>query len=332
MSGNNVSIAMCTFNGDRYLREQLESFKSRTRLPKELVVCDDGSSDDSVQIVQAFADRAGFPVRIFENRQTLGSTKNFEKAIGLCEGDIIFLADQDDVWLPNKLFRVMEEFSQSQDLAGVLTDAIVADQGLEPLGFTFWQATRFKSIQRERAMKGRLGTLLRYNTSMVGATFAFRAAYRDLVLPIPDHWTHDAWIILIISALARVETLPEPLNIWRQHEGQQVGSWEKKSFSEQKEIAKHKDIHIAAGLAAGQYEAAAERLAAMVLKSPTEGKTLAQLSGRLEEKALHLRNRADLPRARALRLAPVTREICSRRYHRYSSGLRSSAKDLFFRA
>lgn len=332
MKGKNVSIAMCTFNGARYLLEQLESFGSQTLLPNELVVCDDGSSDDSVEIAHAFADQAGFPVRIYKNNYNLGSTKNFEKAINLCEGDIIFLADQDDVWLPNKLSRVMEEFSKDQDLAGVLTDAIVADKNLEPLGYTFWQATRFNRAQRERAVKGRPGTLLKYNASMAGATFAFRATYRDLVLPIPGYWTHDAWIILLIAALARVEILPESLNIWRQHARQQVGSWKKKSFSEQKEIALHKDIHGVADLATRQYETALERLAEISLNNPAEGMSIERLSWRLGEKALHLRNRADLPKAWFLRLAVVTREICSYRYHRYSSGYRSAARDLFFHA
>ncbi len=97
------------------------------------------------------------------------------------------------------------------------------------------------------------------------------------------------------------------------------------------EIASNKDMHGAADLAARQYDAAEERLAAMGLNRPVEGKTLARLSGRLEEKAFHLRSRPYLPRARALRLAFVNREICSRRYHRYSSGFRGLARDMFFR-
>src|SRR6266436_7212118 len=103
MSDYRISVAMCTYNGARFLPRQLESIATQTRLPDELVVCDDGSSDESVAIVRWFANSAPFTVRLEINERNLGSTKNFGKAIGLCEGDIIALADQDDVWKPLKL-------------------------------------------------------------------------------------------------------------------------------------------------------------------------------------------------------------------------------------
>src|SRR5688572_14133745 len=100
---NKFSVAMCTYNGARYLKEQLDSFTVQTRLPDELIVCDDGSSDETCQIVSTFAASAPFTVRLEVNQQTLGSTQNFAKAIQLCRGDLIALCDQDDVWLPGKL-------------------------------------------------------------------------------------------------------------------------------------------------------------------------------------------------------------------------------------
>src|SRR5690242_1846918 len=98
-----ISVAMCTFNGARFLPEQLESITAQTRLPDELVICDDRSADESLEIIRAFLDRPPFTVRLEINERNLGSTKNFEKAIGLCQGEIIALADQDDVWFPQKL-------------------------------------------------------------------------------------------------------------------------------------------------------------------------------------------------------------------------------------
>src|SRR6266567_6944512 len=103
MSKSRISVAMCTYNGARFLREQLESIAAQSRLPDELVVCDDGSTDETVETIKAFVGRAPFAVRLEINSKNLGSTKNFEKAIGLCEGEIIALADQDDVWKPQKL-------------------------------------------------------------------------------------------------------------------------------------------------------------------------------------------------------------------------------------
>ena len=94
---------MCTYNGAQFLKEQLASIAAQFRPPDELVVCDDGSSDGTGEIVKEFARRSPFATRFVVNDQNLGSTKNFEKAIFLCQGTIVSLADQDDVWYRHKL-------------------------------------------------------------------------------------------------------------------------------------------------------------------------------------------------------------------------------------
>src|SRR5215208_90703 len=99
-------VAMCTYNGAQFVAEQLDSIAAQTRRPDELVVCDDGSDDATPEIIREFAHRASFPLRFYVNETNLGSTRNFERAISLCEGDFIALADQDDVWLPEKLERL----------------------------------------------------------------------------------------------------------------------------------------------------------------------------------------------------------------------------------
>ena len=92
-----TSIALCTYNGEKFLREQLDSIALQTLLPDELVACDDRSCDSTMEILQEFRERVSFPVHIHQNEENLGSTKNFEKAIKLCSGDIIALCDQADV-------------------------------------------------------------------------------------------------------------------------------------------------------------------------------------------------------------------------------------------
>ena len=94
----NLSIALATYNGAVYLKEQLESIAAQTRTPDELVISDDQSTDDTLRVIEEFAATAGFPVRLSVNEANLGIAKNFEKAISLCRGDLIFLSDQDDVW------------------------------------------------------------------------------------------------------------------------------------------------------------------------------------------------------------------------------------------
>ena len=122
------SVAMCTYNGAAYLEEQLDSIARQIRLPDELVVCDDNSSDESLRILRSFAARSAFPVRLHSNESNLGSTKNFEKAICLCSGDVIALADQDDVWHPEKLAILEREFSSTPDVGLVFTDAEIVDE------------------------------------------------------------------------------------------------------------------------------------------------------------------------------------------------------------
>ncbi len=97
-----TSVAMCTYNGESYLDEQLQSILEQTEPIDEIVICDDGSIDKTLSIIEKFI-KAGTPIRLILNQKNLGYTRNFEKAICLCSGDIIFLADQDDIWMPEKV-------------------------------------------------------------------------------------------------------------------------------------------------------------------------------------------------------------------------------------
>ena len=102
-SVSRFSVALCTYNGAQYLPDQLESIVAQTRLPDELVVGDDHSTDDTVNILEDFAAGAPFPVRLHVNETNLGVVKNFEATILRCQGNLTALCDQDDVWLRNKV-------------------------------------------------------------------------------------------------------------------------------------------------------------------------------------------------------------------------------------
>src|SRR5437868_6261824 len=107
-----ISVALCTYNGEKYLPDQLASYLKQERLPDELVICDDGSSDNTVEIIKRFATEAPFPVQLHVNENNLGSTKNFEKAFQLCQGEIITPSDQDDVWHEKKLLQLERAFKE----------------------------------------------------------------------------------------------------------------------------------------------------------------------------------------------------------------------------
>jgi glycosyltransferase involved in cell wall biosynthesis len=121
-----ISVVMATYNGASYVRDQLESIAAQSRLPDELVVNDDGSSDGTLDIVEAFATRSPFRVDIERNRCRLGVSRNFERALARSTGDVVFLADQDDLWCANKIEHVLVSFCDPR-VQLVVHDATVVD-------------------------------------------------------------------------------------------------------------------------------------------------------------------------------------------------------------
>src|ERR1700733_10400793 len=175
---------MCTFNGERFLRQQLESIAGQTRLPDELVACDDCSSDSTIEILREFARGASFSVRIVSNSTTLGSTRNFEKAISLCERDFIALCDQDDIWQPNKLNRLQEVFADPL-IGGAFSDAEIIDADGRAAGRRLWQLHKFTFREPDDLRRMAAVRLLLKHDVVTGATLMFRASLRHLLLPIP---------------------------------------------------------------------------------------------------------------------------------------------------
>ncbi|HEX8691504.1 MAG TPA: glycosyltransferase family 2 protein [Longimicrobium sp.] len=329
MGAGNVrlSVAMCTYNGAAYLARQLESIAGQTRPPDELVVCDDASTDRTAEIVRGFAAGAPFPVRLTVNERNLGTVGNFEQAIRLCRGEVIALADQDDVWLPEKLARSEAALAADPEAGLVFTDALVVDEELKPLGYRLWEPCFGRSAQR-RVRRGRALAMLCSNNFVTGATLAFRARYRDLVLPIPTgtRWIHDGWIAALIAAVARLAFIDEPLMLYRRHAAQQVGApppgQSRDSLAERIADARRAQAEHFLALARST-EPLRERLLARGHLYPT-GAALA----RLEERTRNLQARAALPSSRARRVPRVARELFSLRYHRYASGFLSAARDL----
>jgi glycosyltransferase involved in cell wall biosynthesis len=129
-----ISIAMATYNGERYIRQQLDSLARQTALPCELVVTDDGSTDCTLSIVENFALNAPFPVRVYRNTQRLNYAKNFLYAASLCKGDWIAFCDQDDVWLDHKLAIVSDRIVRYPDALLIVHSVFVTDEKLAPTG------------------------------------------------------------------------------------------------------------------------------------------------------------------------------------------------------
>jgi glycosyltransferase involved in cell wall biosynthesis len=317
---NRLSIALATYNGERYLGEQLESLLHQTRQPDELVVFDDASTDSTAAIVQDFAGRAPFPVRLRINAQRLGSTRNFEAAIGACNGNIIFLCDQDDVWYPDKIARMEEAFIGDPQAGAVFTDADVVDQELRPFGPRLWGTVRFKQKDQARFAAHDALTVLLRGPVVTGATMAFRSSYRELILPIPEIWVHDAWISLLIGSVSHLVALPAPLIAYRQHSANQIG------IPRRGRRKRHGgSFALLYGPAIRCFEVLRERLLESGGRFPHSGRHL----GRLDAKLVFLRARSGLPLKRWRRLPGAMHELVTLRYHRYAKGIGSFLGDLW---
>jgi len=314
-----LSVALCTFNGSAHLPEQLQSLARQTRPMDELVIFDDASTDGTVEILNRFAAEAkSFPVKIRVNPQTLGPTKNFEQAIAACSGEIISLCDQDDIWREDKLSLTEAAFLRRPELGFVFGDAEVCDDNGKKLGYRLWESVRFFPRLRRQMEAGRgFEVLLRQNV-VTGATLAFPSRYRPILLPIDSRWMHDGWIALLLSAIAPVAQIAEPVIHYRQHPQQAVGALQRTLYQEYL-AAKAMDRNVFAEQAE-MFEAAHARLSQM--KAPSHALNL------LEKKIQHCRRRSAIRRGESSRL-PAFTEFLTLRYRHFSLGWKSFAQDLF---
>ena len=318
-----LSVAMCTYNGARFLPEQLGSIAGQTRLPGELVICDDGSSDETVEIVRNFARHAAFPVRLEVNEKNLGSTRNFEKAIGLCQGEIIALSDQDDVWHREKLSCLAEVLEHDERIAAVFSDAELIDEDSQPLAGTLWGSFLFHSREQKKFEAGEGLRVLLKHATVTGATMAFRSRFRGLTLPIPSSQVHDHWIALLIACVSQVAAIKTPLVRYRRHPSQQIGAPNTDSVWQTVETSRRmsRDYYLGE---AERFNEVCERLCdrCETFRPHPHAFRL------IRQKIAHRKARGSFPRSKLLRLPFLIREIATFRYWRYSHGFGSVAKDL----
>lgn len=329
-----ISVALCTYNGAAHLQQQLDSIAVQTRPPDELVVCDDASTDETRLILEQFAAKAEFDVKLFMNERNLGLLRNFELAIGKCSGDVIALSDHDDVWEPEKLERFEGVFLDEPQTGLVFSDAILTDDRLTPTGWKLWDMT-FKQRDRKRFLKGKaLEVLLEYNV-VTGAAMAFRSKFCDAILPFPalTDFIHDGWISLVIATRSGIRFIDKPLLLYRQHSGQQLGAGLSKwSMPIKERHSAYVNNRILALERLDQIEEVFREKNLLSESEVTQGQFHALIDDRKKHAAgsiEHYKTRAALPDARIRRIPTVISEIANGRYRKFSQGLGSAAMDLF---
>jgi len=323
-----ISIALCTYNGERYLQEQLDSILTQTILPDEVIICDDQSSDDTWSILESFKEQAEFKVELIKNKLNLGSTKNFEKAISLCSGEIVFLADQDDVWLPCKLQLMTDVFEKNREVGMVFSDAWVTDAYLQAYPLSLWQYIGFDERIQSILRQGRLSSKLIIDCYVTGATMAFRKELFPLLVPFPEMWVHDEWITYVTDLVSRVEFIPQQLIKYRKHEDQQIGikvngrqgrssyvRWRLSIFPDGHRRRCKRRIE--------KMEMVLGRILGFrkYLRDP-------QVYDELVDRLEHWKARYNLPRKPWKRWKSIQNELHLGRYHKYSGSNRMAFKDL----
>lgn len=314
-----VSIAMTTYNGEKFLQEQLDSFLGQTRLPDEVVVCDDGSHDRTIAILESFSSRAPFPVRIYRNSANLGFSKNFEKAGSLCTGDIIAFSDQDDVWDAHKLEIFSQIMTGNPEVGFIFCDAEVVDEGLNSLGFGFWDNCGLPKDFSIFAKTEFTNFFFTRHHCILGATSAIRSSVYNSLVPIPPLWAYDEWFPFGSSVITKIAKIPYKLNKFRKHSNQCFGI-NRKGININKVINyKNTRLHFLKNEIKWLY-----RIIDLYKNNFLDD----QIMRKLNDFIIHYDKRANIPYNIIHRVPFILNEIISGRYHKFSKGWMSAFRDL----
>lgn len=214
-----ISVAMCTYNGTRFLKEQLDSILSQTLPPDEIVICDDCSTDGTAELAKTLLTKWSGKWQVVENETNLGFRRNFEKAIQLCHGDLIFLSDQDDVWLPKKIEIMTQVLKAHPNIMLAFHDAELVNEKLEKISTSFWEILDFVP---QYFFLGDYSQLIARNV-VQGTACAFRRILVSHACPFPMNVMHDEWLAMVALSLGDLFPVSEVLIKYRQWGKNAVG-------------------------------------------------------------------------------------------------------------
>nr|WP_263324821.1 glycosyltransferase family 2 protein [Neobacillus sp. Marseille-Q6967] len=217
-----VSVAMATYNGEKFLQQQIDSILSQLSSEDELIISDDHSTDQTLKIIDKYT-KGDHRVKLFMNEEK-GVTSNFENAIKRTQNDIVFLSDQDDVWKPEKVQTVKSYYEKNPHIQMIMSDITVVDNDLNPTIESFYEFRGSRSGVMKNIIKN----------SYIGCAMSFRRELKSKILPIPRNVPmHDMWIGLVADMNHSALLIPEKLIYYRRHD-QTVTTVENTSTLKQK--------------------------------------------------------------------------------------------------
>lgn len=319
-----VSVALCTHNGAAYVDEQVRSILAQSPTPIQLVVGDDASSDDTVAIIESAVARhrsehpdAPLSLVVLKRAEPLGVTRNFEETIAACTGDIVALSDQDDVWPPGRLARLLPLFDDPA-VSLVHTDARLVDARGADTGARLLATLEATEAERAGLESGdALPVLLRRNL-VTGATTLVRRELAEAARPFPPSWVHDEWLAMMAAVDGGLRLVPEPWLDYRQHGANVIGVSEVTWARRWERLREPRDAR------SSRLIARARALVERLESRREEGPALALA----RRKLAHEERRARLPRWQPLRVPGILAGVIAGRYARYSRGPIDVVRDL----
>ena len=320
-----ISVALCTCNGEKYLAQQLDSLVNQERLPDELIVCDDNSSDITPEIINHFSSTAPFPVKVFYNKNRMGFRKNFEQAALQCEQDVVFFCDQDDIWEREKLARFLDVFERQPSVGMVLCEAMLIDENNNDLGIQLSERNNIRSKNiAEQIKQSSAHFCLKNYIFWSGMAMAFRRKYLPFLVPFSDNVFHDLWCARLLSCFTEVRYLDQPLVRYRIHGKNASGS----------EIQDHglaESLKQARNPGVAQYYAeVAQAMGELAerLQKYSDSVREPEMIDRFCAKGKHYQKRFLIQTGQISKVNGLAREIMNGNYFRYSQGVKSIAADL----
>ena len=318
--GLRCAVVLCTYNGARFLPQQLESLRAQTVQPAQYVLSDDASSDDTWAMLQAFASErmaAGCEVILHRNEDNLGYVRHFEQALQRADAEVLLPCDQDDVWHPGKIARMAEVFAARPGLLMLHADARLVDGEGKPLGRGLFEVLEVTADEMQAMHEGRAFDVLLRRNIVTGAVMALRRRLLEGAFPVGDGWAHDEWLAMLAAMQGEADTLDEAWVDYRQHGGNQIG------VRERSVVQKHLGIGVGRREFLRRLVGRQESLLAHLQSQDVSDEWLGEVRDRLA----HARLRAGLDSKGWARLRDVMSEWRTGRYARYGSGWRSVVSD-----
>lgn len=233
-----ISVAMCTYNGSKFLSEQLESILNQTQKVNEIIICDDCSQDNTKEVIFHFQKKHPGLVTLYVNETNIKVNENFEKAIKSCNGDYIFLSDQDDIWKAEKVEKTLSVFNKNPKLEGVFSNGdLINELGEKITDSSLWDNVLFleNHINEQIDLFFYISNI---RNMVTGATLCIKKEVKKFIFPFPKETIifHDEWLALLLASRKTLSYSKERLISYRVHSSQQVGIMKSSSIKRNLEV------------------------------------------------------------------------------------------------